>query len=90
MKLLCKTNNKEVLREVYKVQVAIFGGPAVLIYNEDRTETYETTNPKEVANIRKFIGPNTVKTYIVGYLDKNGKIVMEKVVPKNMCEGCYW
>ena len=33
MKILCKLNGKEVLKEVYKVQVSIFGTPSILIYN---------------------------------------------------------
>lgn len=38
MKILCKLDGKDVLKEVYKVQVALFGGPSILIYNENRTQ----------------------------------------------------
>ena len=50
-----KIENKMIPLEVYKVQVALFGGPSVLIYNEDRTQQWEETKPNNVKAIREFI-----------------------------------
>ena len=40
--------------EVYKVQVALFGGPSVLIYNEDRTQQWEETKPNNVKSNKRI------------------------------------
>ena len=62
--------------EVYKIQVALFGGPGVLIYNEDRTQMLNEMNPKNVKVLRKFIGENVIKCYCCGYQNKKGQIVL--------------
>ena len=71
---------KMVPLEIYKVQVALFGGPSVLIYNEDRSQMHEEYNPNNVKVLQEFIGKNVVKCYCCGYLDDNGKInLVDKV-----------
>lgn len=90
MKILCKLDGKDTFREVYKVQVALFGGPGVMIYNEDRTQLYETHNAAEIKAIRKFIGNKTVKSYIAGYQNANGQIIMEKVIPNKISKEYEW
>ena len=81
-----KTKNKIVPLEVYKVQVALFGGPSVLIYNEDRTQEWEETKPKNVKALLNFIGKNIVKCYCAGYQNDNGQIVLvDKIEDKK-----YW
>lgn len=68
--------NKPIELEVYKVQIALFGGPSCLIYNETRDETYETHDKKEVERIQKFIEKKT-KAFVAGqYNKKNGKIIL--------------
>ena len=63
--------------EVYKVQIALFGGPAALIYNEDKSDMWEETDPKRVSELRHLIGNNVVKCYWCGYHDeKTDKIVL--------------
>lgn len=68
--------------EVFKVQVSLFGQPAVLIYNEDRSYMYEETNQKAIKSIRNFIRKSTIKTYVAGNVDPEGKIQLMKVLPK--------
>lgn len=72
--------------EVYKVQVALFGGPSVLIYNEDRTQEWEEHKPNNVEALRKFIGKDTAKCYCCGYQNDKGQIVLVDIV-KNKT---YW
>lgn len=62
--------------EVYKVQIALFGGPAALIYNEGRTQMHEETSPNNVAALRSFIGDHVEKCYCCGYYDEE----TEKIV----------
>lgn len=62
--------------EVYKVQVALFGGPSVLIYNEDKTQLWEESNKNNVETLRNFIGKNTIKCYCIGYQNKKGQIML--------------
>lgn len=90
MEILCKLDGKDVLKEVYKVQVALFGGPSVLIYNEDRTQRYEVHNKKEIQAIQKFIGKTNVKVYVAGHLNEDGQIVMEKVIPRKISQSYNW
>jgi len=90
MKILCKLDGKEVLKEIYKVQVALFGGPGILIYNEDRSELWETHNKKEVSVIRNVIGKSNVKGYVAGHLNENGQIVIEKAIPYKIWKDYRW
>lgn len=90
MKILCKLDGKDVLKEVYKVQVALFGGPSILIYNEDRTQRYEVHSKKEIQAIQKFIGKRNVKVYVAGDMNEDGQIVMEKVIPKKISQDYNW
>ena len=76
--------------EVFKVQVSLFGQPAVLIYNEDRSYTYEETNQKQIKSIRNFIGKSTIKTYVAGNIDPEGKIHLMKVLPNKMIKDIHW
>ena len=62
--------------EVYKVQVALFGGPSVLIYNEDRTQEWEEHKKNNVEALIKFIGKGVVKCYCCGYQNEQGQIVL--------------
>lgn len=78
--------NKGEKLEVYKIQVALFGGPGILIYNEDRTQEWEDFNPNNVNAIREFIGIDAYKAYACGYQDKNGKIILVDTVPEKE----YW
>lgn len=65
--------------EIYKIQIALFGGPAALIYNEDRTQMYETTDKDEVADLSNFIGSK--KAFVAGkYNDKTEKIDFVKLL----------
>lgn len=90
MKIKAYLDTDEIELEVFKVQVSLFGQPAVLIYNEDRTELYEETNPKDIKYIRNFIGRNTVKTYVAGNINPEGKIVLMKVLPKDVIKDIKW
>ena len=76
--------------EVFKVQVSLFGQPAVLIYNEDRSYMYEETKPVNVKSIRNFIGKSTIKTYVAGNIDPEGKIHLMKVLPNKMIKDIHW
>lgn len=76
--------------EVYKVQVALFGGPSILIYNEDRSQTYQVHSEKEVKEIRKLIGKSTVKCYVCGNQNPEGQIVMMKVIPDKISRDYNW
>lgn len=72
--------NKPIKLEVYKVQIALFGGPGCLIYNEDKTELYETHDKSEVEAIHKFIKKE--KAFIAGqYNKKTGKIIIMHLLP---------
>lgn len=77
-------------KQIYKIQVALFGGPSILIYNEDRTERYEVHAIEEINAIQKFIGKGKVKVYVAGYLNENGQIVMEKVIPNKISRTYRW
>jgi len=79
MKVKAKLAGVPIELEVYKVQIALFGGPGVLIYNEDRTEEWEETNPKEVKAISKFV-ENQSKSFVAGYLNDEGQICLEKLL----------
>ena len=90
MKIIGHIGLQKVKLEVYKVQVSIFGTPAVLIYNEDRSQSYEETNPNNIKAIRDFIGKNTLKCYIAGNMNSDGKIVFQKVIPNNISKDYNW
>lgn len=90
MKIFCKLDGKEVLKEVYKVQISLFDKSGALIYNEDRSERWETHNKTEVKLIQRFIGKSNRKAYVAGYLNSNGQIVMEKVIPFNISRHYTW
>ena len=90
MKMQCKLNDRPVELEVYKVQVALFGGPSVLIYNEDRTQQWQEDKPNNVKALRKFIGNRNVKVYALGYQDFAGRIVLQKVLPRNMWDDIHF
>jgi hypothetical protein len=90
MKIKAYLGKEELELEVYKVQVALFGGPSVLIYNEDRTQRYEVHSIKEVKAIRKFIGNKTVKAYVAGNLNEDGQIVMQKLIPRSISKDYTW
>ena len=73
-------NNKKIKLEVFKVQIALFGGPAALIYNETRDIMYETTDKNEVREIRKLIKKE--KAFVAGeYVKKTGKVILMHVLP---------
>lgn len=91
MKIKCYIGNVEVNLEVYKVQVSLFGKiPSVLIYNEDKSQLYETNDKKEVMRIRKFIGHTTIKCYIAGNQGEDGQIVFQKVIPRAISKDYTW
>ena len=90
MKIKTYLKDIEIELEVYKVQVALFGGPSVLIYNEDRTQIYETQKPEEVKTICNFIGKNKIKAYVCGSQNKKGQIVMQKVIPESISNKYNW
>lgn len=79
MKVKLKLSGVETEFEVYKVQLALFGGPAVLIYNQDRTEQWQETNPEQVKTISKFVH-NRPKSFVAGYLNPKGQICLEKLL----------
>lgn len=79
MKVKAYLDTEELELEVYKVQIAIFGGPGCLIYNEDRTEQYETHNPKEVNEISKLIKGKS-KAFVAGYYNDKQQICLEKLL----------
>ena len=56
-----------------------------LIYNEDRTEIWETSDKKEIKIIKDFV-ENKTKSYVAGTHDKKtGKIIMMHLLPdKNL------
>lgn len=81
-----KLDGEFVPLEVYKVQVALFGGPSVLIYNEDRTQQWEETKPNNVKAIREFIGMNTYKCYCCGFCNKKDQIQLVDIVDNEK----YW
>ena len=91
MKIKTYLDNIEIELEVYKVQTSLFGKtPSVLIYNEDKTQMYETANPKEVKTIRKFIGLKSVKEYCCGYQNEDGQIVLQKLIPRSISKEYRW
>ena len=91
MKIKCYIGKIEVELEVYKVQVSLFGKtPSVLIYNEDKSQLYETCDKKEVMKIRKFIGHTTIKCYIAGNQNEDGRIVFQKVIPRTISYSYNW
>lgn len=90
MKLKCYIGKEALELEVYKVQVSIFGCNAVLIYNEDRTQTWKETDKNNIKAIRNFIGKDIMKTYIVGRQDKKGRIVMMKPIPYDTWKEFNW
>lgn len=72
--------DKKIKLEVYKVQITLFGGPGCLIYNEDRTEIWETHNENEVNQIKNFI--KSEKAFVAGqYNKKTGKIIIMHLLP---------
>lgn len=82
-------NGKPTTLEIYKLQTSLFRTnkyQSVLIYNEDRTQEYETSKTKEVQALQKFMGKNVIKCYACGYQNENGQIVLiEKELDKQ-----YW
>lgn len=81
-----KVGKKVVPLEVYKVQVALFGGPSVLIYNEDKTQVWEEHKKNNVETLINFIGKNIVKCYCAGYQNEQGQIVLVDKVEEQE----YW
>lgn len=79
MKIKAKLAGAPVELEVYKVQIALFGGPAVLIYNEDRSEQWEETSPEGVKAISEFI-KHQPKSFVAGYCNDKGQICLEKLL----------
>lgn len=90
MKIKAYLGKEELELEVYKVQVAIFGEPSALIYNEDRTQLYQMHARKEVKAIRKFIGKKTLKCYVGGILNPEGQIQLMKVIPDDISKDYNW
>lgn len=90
MKIKAYLDKDELELEVYKVQIALFGGPSCLIYNEDRTQQYETQDKKEIKAIQKLIGQKTVKAFVCGNQDPSGKIVLMKVIPRKTAQEYHW
>ena len=91
MKIKCYIKDIELNLEVYKVQVSIFGKqPSVLIYNEDKTQLYETDNKKEVRIIKTFIGQKTLKAYCCGYQNEDGQIVLQEMIPRSISKNYNW
>lgn len=75
-----KYNGKFVPLEIYKLQTALFGGPSVLIYNEDRTQEWEETKSNNVKALQEFMGKNVVKCYACGFCNEKGQIqLVEKI-----------
>ena len=73
-------NPKPEKLEVYKLQTALFGGPSVLIYNEDRTQEWEEHKKNNVKALQEFMGPGVVKCYACGFQNEKGQIMLlEKV-----------
>lgn len=75
---------------MYKVQLALFGEPAILIYNEDRSDLCEITSKKQIREMRNFIGKTSVKAYVAGYKNEQGQIIMEKVIPYKIWKDYNW
>ena len=90
MKIKAYIDINEIELEVFKVQTSLFGQPAVLIYNEDRTILYEETNLEAIKHIKKLIGQNTIKTYVAGSMNSDGKIVLTKVLPNDTIKSIKW
>lgn len=90
MKIKAYLDIDEIELEVFKVQVSLFGQPAVLICNEDRTALYEETNSKAIKSIRSLIGKNVAKAYVAGNIDPEGKIVLMKVLPNEITKEIHW
>lgn len=90
MKINAYIDKDKLELEVYKVQVSLFGQPAILIYNEDRSYIYEETNQKVIESIKNLIGKNTIKTYVAGNVDPEGKIRLMKVLPKDISNTITW
>ena len=90
MKINAYIDKNKLELEVYKVQVSLFGQPAILIYNEDRSYMYEETNQKVIESIKNLIGKNTIKTYVAGNVDPEGKIHLMKVLPKDISNTITW
>lgn len=90
MKINAYLEGAELELEVYKVQIALFGGPSALIYNEDRSQLWQVHSEKEVKEIRKLIGRNTVKCYVAGNLNPEGQIVLMKTIPKDVAKEYNW
>lgn len=78
--------NKGEKLEVYKLQTALFGGPAVLIYNEDKTEQWEETELNNVKVLQEFMGKNVVKCYACGFKNEKDQIVLVDKVDEEE----YW
>ncbi len=79
MKVKVKSDGIPLELEVYKVQIALFGGPSALIYNEDRTEIWQEDEPEKVKVISKFVR-NKPKAFVAGYLNDKGQICLEKLL----------
>lgn len=75
-----KTKIRGKSHEVYKVQRSLFesnGYTSYLIYNEDRDQLWETSEPEETQELAKL--SNQVKFYVAGNL-VNGKIHIQEVL----------
>lgn len=79
MKVKAKLDGVPLELEVYKVQIALFGGPGALIYNEDKTELYETHDAAEVREIGKMIKGKD-KAFVAGYYNDKQQICLEKLL----------
>ena len=90
MKIKAYIGKDELELEVYKVQVAMFGRPSILICNEDKSQRYEVHAEKEIKAIRKFIGKKTIKCYVCGNQNPEGQIVMMKVIPNDISKEYNW
>lgn len=90
MKIEAYLEGRKLKLEVYKVQVALFGGPSILIYNEDKTQMYETSNRNEVNEMLKFIGKGNFKVYACGNRNSDGKITLMQVIPNDIAKDYNW
>ena len=76
-----KLGNQIMPLEIYKLQTALFGGPSVLIYNEDRTQEWEEHKDNNVKALQEFMGKDVIKCYACGFQNpKTGQIqLVEKI-----------
>lgn len=67
------------MTEIFKVQRAIAGEDALLIYNKDRTKLMQLSNNGELDKFFK----DSHKIYVEGYIEKDKLHVIRKVGAKN-------